>query len=65
MVPTQVEDANFRLEHKITGIPPCTSLPTNQKKATYTLQPSLQILPESIKNFSPKTIEEFGGGGRC
>ena len=55
--PTQVEDGNFRLGAWFLGHRPVTSPPTNQKKVT---NPAALTPNFAYKNFSPKTIGEFG-----
>ena len=57
--PTQVGDGNFRLSTGFLEYRPATSPPTNQKKATHTLQPSPQIL--LIKTSPPKPPGSLGG----
>ena len=58
--PTQVKDGNFRLSTRSLKDCPVTSPPISRQKS-YTLELSPQMLP--IKNFSPKTIGEFGVSG--
>ena len=55
--PTQVEDGNFRLSTRVLEHHPVTSPPTNQKKFTH---PAALTPNFAYKNFSPKTIREFG-----
>ena len=57
-MPTQVEDGNFRPSTRLLEHRPVTSPPTNQKEATH---PAAFTLNFAYKNFSPKTISEFGG----
>ena len=56
-VPTRVEDGNFRLRTIFLGHFFVTSPATNQKKATH---PAALTPNFAYKNFSPKTIREFG-----
>ena len=55
--PSQVEDGNFRLSTRFLEHCPVTSQPTNQRKATH---PAALTPNFAYKNFSPKTIREFG-----
>ena len=55
--PIQVEDGNFMLSTRFLEHRPVTSPPTNQKKATH---PAAQTSNFAYKDFSPRTIREFG-----
>ena len=57
--PTQVKDGNFRLSTR--SLKDCPVILPISRKKLYTLELSPQILP--IKNFSPRTIGEFGVSG--
>ena len=56
-IPTHMEDGNFRLSTRYLEYHPVTLPPTNQNKVTHTAALTLNF---SYKNFSLKTIREFG-----